>query len=211
MQSVTSVDTGNRPLNFLLNKGLLPWWNVLVSALNVPLMSLYGLEDLSSRINDALMHSSVQMEYQASKDLLPLERAWGLTMEIGPALDYAATWLSTSPRFQALARAPAFWVMGAGGIGGGIPVLSQSAPTALNETSALGAQLPNSLQSLEETVESSVSGWRTQEVEDLLQRAEEAGLRVSANGPESWTPRQIEAAIEYREVYNRTLSGPFHK
>jgi len=45
------------------------------------------------------------------------------------------------------------------------------------------------------------AAWHTQEVEEALQAMRDSGLRVSANGPESWTARQIEGAIEYQKAF----------
>jgi hypothetical protein len=118
---VTSYDTGNRPLNVVLNKALWPLYNILAFTENIPLAMVAG-------IDDALKHSPFQMEYQAAQDMMPLEGAMGLKMQVGPALDYSVTWLTTNQRLRSLATAPAFWFMGAGGVGGGIP---QAAPAAM--------------------------------------------------------------------------------
>jgi hypothetical protein len=85
--AVTSFDSGNTPLNIVLNKVLLPIRNMLAATENIPIAAALD-------INDALSHA-FPMEYQAAQVMLPLEGAMGLTMEAGPALDYATTWLST--------------------------------------------------------------------------------------------------------------------
>jgi hypothetical protein len=108
IQPVTNVDTGNRPLNVLVNKVLLPWRNALAFYENIALATLIGTDD-------ALKHSAVQTEYQAAQDMMPLEAAMGLTMEVGPALDYAVTRISTSPRLRGLATDSVFLLMGAFG------------------------------------------------------------------------------------------------
>jgi hypothetical protein len=139
------------------------------------------------------------------------QRGGWVTKTISVAAPIGAEGLLTSAS-TAATKLPALEGMGIGGgrlIGPTEQWLSgfTEIPESLGpELPTLGPELGNSLQAAEETFESSVSQWRTREVEDLLQRAKEAGLRVSANGPESWTPRQIEAAIEYQEVYNQTLS-----
>lgn len=83
--------------------------------------------------------------------------------------------------------------------------LESTLPAGESKLASLSNELDTVLPELEETAESTAGRWRTPEVENLLDRARQAGLRVSVNGPEGWTPRQIEAAIKYREVYNQTL------
>ena len=39
---MTSFDTGNRPLNFVLNKMLMPWLNLLAFTENIPLSMAVG-------------------------------------------------------------------------------------------------------------------------------------------------------------------------
>lgn len=87
MQPVTSVDTGNRPLNFLANKVLLPWRNVLAFYGNIPLAAWFGTED-------ALEHSQFKQAYHAAQVMFPMENAMGIAIEAGPAMQYAGTWLS---------------------------------------------------------------------------------------------------------------------
>jgi hypothetical protein len=131
-QPVTSVDTGNRPSNVVLNKFLLPWWNYL-GATQSPALFWLGLPNIYNPfapslalgifrlIDDALKHSAVRDVYEAAQYLAPVERAWGMAMEVGPALDYAWSGLSTNQSLRSLATAPAFSFTGAGGVGGGIP------------------------------------------------------------------------------------------
>jgi hypothetical protein len=132
--SVTHYDSGNRALNFVLNKVVLPWRNALAFVENVPLAMLIG-------VDDALKHSPFEMEYRAAQDMMPLEGAMGLTMEIGPALDYAATWLSTSPEVRSAVTAPVFWFTGVGGGGGSVPG-RLGRPAALNAAAELPALAP---------------------------------------------------------------------
>jgi hypothetical protein len=84
--------------------------------------------------------------------------------------------------------------------------LESELPALGNELEVELPEIENTAQSFGEFAETTVNQWRTPEVENLLQEARDAGLRVTASGPNSWTPRQIEAAIEYQETYNRTLS-----
>jgi len=113
---VTSVDTGNRPLNFILNKVLLPWRNAAAALDNVAIAAVV-------KTDEALKRSPFAMEYQAAQHMMPLGRAMGIAMELGeivPALEYSANWLATNQQVQSLIRAPAFWATGAG-LGGSIP------------------------------------------------------------------------------------------
>ena len=99
-------------------------------------------------------------------------------MFVGESLQYLMGKASTSLRTLAIGSySPTWWLMG--GVGGG-----------------------GSLGSLQSTA----SEWRTQEVEDLVQGLEEAGFRVSVQGPEGWTQGQIEAAIEYRTAYSQAMA-----
>jgi hypothetical protein len=191
IQPVTSVDTGNRPLNFLLNKMLLPWANALLFLENIPLATLIG-------VDDALKHSPFQSEYQVASDMMPLEGAMGLAMEIGPALDYAATSLSTNQGLRALVTAPAYSFMGAGGVGGGTTLGSLTAETKaagnlteLSELSALGE----------------FRGQRAtiQDIQDLLQELKDADIQViSVKGVNEWAQTEREALRVYHEVNQDT-------
>jgi hypothetical protein len=62
--------------------------NALNNAVDIPLA---GFQE----INDALRRAD-PMAYQTLQDTLPLQGAWGLTMETGPALDWASAWASTT-------------------------------------------------------------------------------------------------------------------
>jgi hypothetical protein len=123
IQPVTSVDTGNRPLNVLVNKVLLPWRNALAFAENIPLAAVIGTDD-------ALKHSAVQVDYQVAQDLLPAEGAFGLATELGPALEYAVTSISTSQRFRASVGT------GARALGTLGPKLESALPSAASSTEA---------------------------------------------------------------------------
>jgi hypothetical protein len=177
--------------NQLSHQGLVPGFFVSPVAAND-----YLFNPNATSLVDAMLLAAHSPNTQLSQ-----ARSLELGASMTPIIGAVSTWMNPNSG----------WFSKGLAVAGVVPMVSQLAGelgslSALEEFSTLGPQLPSSLSVLEETVESSVSQWRTQEVEDLLQRAEEAGLRVSANGPESWTPRQIEAAIEYREVYNRTLS-----
>jgi RHS repeat-associated protein len=90
IQPITNVDTGNRPLNFVLNKILLPWRNLLALYEN----ALFGtLLD----IDDAIEHSRFQQEYHAAQVMAPMGKAMGIAVEVGPAIGYAVAWLSSIP------------------------------------------------------------------------------------------------------------------
>jgi hypothetical protein len=158
IQSINSVDTGNRPLNFVVNKVLLPWRNALAFAENIPLAALMG-------IDDALKRSAFKMEYQAAQDMMPLAPAMGLAMDVVPALAYAKAWMSTSQRVGAVtrglgtvAKAPAyaFMGMGVGAPGFGVgkraiptlgPVLESALPSGERALPSLGPVLESALPS----------------------------------------------------------------
>ncbi|WP_143035717.1 hypothetical protein [Bradyrhizobium sp. Rc2d] len=120
IQPITSVDTGSRPLNFLLNKILLPWSNAAAFSTNVKLAMIIGLEDALRDIDDALSHSIFGQEYRAAQALLPMNAAMGLAIEVGPAMEFMAaqmtTWWSTfsrSPRVLNAFLFPVFSTLGA--------------------------------------------------------------------------------------------------
>jgi len=81
IQPVTSVDTGNRSINFALNKVLLPWRNALAFYGNIPLAIAVGTDD-------ALQN---QPDYQAAQVILPMAPAMGLAVETAPAINRLAT------------------------------------------------------------------------------------------------------------------------
>jgi hypothetical protein len=119
IQPVTRSDTGNRVLNVLVNKVLMPWRNALAFYENIPLAVLVG-------IDETLDNSPFQMEY---RDLQMMNPEGGLTLfpEIGASLDYTSSWLSTNPSLRALITAPADGFVGTGGLGnnpvGDLPAL----------------------------------------------------------------------------------------
>ena len=132
IQPVTSVNTGNRPLNFLLNKVLLPWRNLLAFYENIPLATLIG-------IDEAIEHSEFQQAYHAAQMMAPMGRAMGIAVEAGPAMEYAGAWLSAmsaNRRLNAAVTASVITLMGGvGGIVGG----SSSTPRGMIKASDLGA------------------------------------------------------------------------
>ena len=133
IQPVTHYDSGSRGLNLVLNKVVLPLRNALAFYENVPLATLVA-------IDDALRHSPFEPEYRAAQDMMPLEGTMGLTMEVGPAVDYAATWLSTSSEFRSVVKAPVFWFMGAGG--GGFVSAPRGVPAVVDAAADLPALAP---------------------------------------------------------------------
>ena len=118
---VRSFDTGNRPLNFVLNKVILPWRNLLAFYENIVFTDMII-------IDKALERALGVNDYQMLKDMLPFMKTWGLAMEVGPALVYFSEWLaatrnaeSVAPivgKLKGIAMAPALWMMGAFGLEG---------------------------------------------------------------------------------------------
>ena len=100
MQPVSNYDSGNRPLNYLLNKVILPWRNALAFYGNIPWATLVG-------IDDALEHSAVQQEYHAAQVMFPMERAMGIAVEAGPAIEYGLGLLSKALRAREVASTAA--------------------------------------------------------------------------------------------------------
>ncbi|MEX3508699.1 RHS repeat-associated core domain-containing protein [Kocuria carniphila] len=78
LQPITSADTGNRAVNAVANKVLLPWVNLLAFWTNVPLATLMG-------VDDAIKHSPFAVEYDAFQHVSPLFPAMGLALEGVPA------------------------------------------------------------------------------------------------------------------------------
>lgn len=109
-QPITHYDMGNRPINYLLNKVVFPWQNLLGSIENFAMTPLLGLSDL---FEDAKNNPDFGGDVQNVSDHIPLQGAMGLTMEIEPALDWMFTNVTTGP------NSPFWWFMGAGGVGGG--------------------------------------------------------------------------------------------
>jgi len=144
IQPYTPVDTGNRYLNAVVNSFVLSWGNVLKLIDNVPYSIRLGLGDLAERY---------QQQLQPINDLGPLAGSWGLAVEIGPALEATQAWLSTNQTVRGIATAPAFWAVGADGLGGGIgrlpplgPQLPDIAGNASEELPALGPTASSALQ-----------------------------------------------------------------
>jgi len=119
---ITSYDTGSRPLNFLANKIVLPWRNLLASIENMP-FEMFG------ELDEVMLSSPLRMEWQAAQVMFPLEDAMGLEVELPGALAYLKSALATNRRLQNVVRAPAYLFVGAGGIGG---LSGVSKSTALN-------------------------------------------------------------------------------
>jgi hypothetical protein len=135
IQPITHYDSGNRALNLLLNKGLLPLRNLLASFDNVPTEIFWGYR---RSIASSSSRRRLAWIIQILQDMLPFESAMGLTTEIGPALDYAANRLSTNFGAWATARSsPVWWFTGAGGVGGSSlgPELERSLPSLSTSTS----------------------------------------------------------------------------
>ena len=70
IQPITHYDSGNQSLNFVLNKGVLPWRNLLGTIDNFGVGVLLGLSDLDQRLKE---DPKWGLDYQA----LPLELAAG--------------------------------------------------------------------------------------------------------------------------------------
>jgi len=110
-----------------------------------------------------------------------------LGASMAPIIGSVSTWLNPHSGWFAKGLA----------VAGVLPIVSDLAGLgAVAELGSLSAEVDAVL--VEDVAQ-------TQEIQDLLQEAEEADLQVSAKGPASWTARQIEAAIRYQEVYNETL------
>jgi len=73
--------------------------NVLGAIQNIIIGSFLGWNDL---LEQAQRDPDYGGDVQAAMDMFPLDRAMGLTMEIGPALDWAGTWASTNLRTLAI-------------------------------------------------------------------------------------------------------------
>jgi hypothetical protein len=78
---VTTLDTGNRALNVVLNKGLVPWRNLLAGVENTPF-------EMMGELDDAMNSSRFRMEWQAFQTMAPLGRAMGIAFEAPGALRY---------------------------------------------------------------------------------------------------------------------------
>jgi hypothetical protein len=111
IRPITSLDTGNRPLNVLLNKVVLPWSNLAAALIDAPIAML-------REVDDRLKHSRFSVEYEAAPYVFPADGVFEFGAEAGPAIKYGLTWISSSRRLRNLATAPAYWFLSAGGIGG---------------------------------------------------------------------------------------------
>ncbi|MGB9370104.1 MAG: DUF4157 domain-containing protein [Xanthobacteraceae bacterium] len=78
---VTTLDTGNSVLNVVLNKGLVPWRNLLASVENMPF-------EMMGELDDAMTSSRFRMEWQAFQTMAPFSRAMGIAIEAPGALRY---------------------------------------------------------------------------------------------------------------------------
>lgn len=196
-QPITSVDTGNRPLNVVLNKVLLPWSNATAFLVNIPLATIVGVDDY-------LRHSIFSQEYQAAQMMMPLEGAMGLAIEGAPAVQYARAQLSQSwsafsknervltalltpvfPTLEAASDAPALAPVTEGAVPpltGGI-VRSVSTEQALAEATAeLEAQkavAEDIILEIEPWRERPASGWSVSEVEGDLKRLSRQSSRAA--------------------------------
>ncbi|SEE85141.1 protein of unknown function [Rhizobiales bacterium GAS191] len=92
-EMVRTLDTGNRVLNFALNKVLVPWRNLLAAIENTPFEMLGALDD-------AMRASPFSMEWQAFQDMAPLMPAMGLSMRAPGALDALRGALLTTKRAE---------------------------------------------------------------------------------------------------------------
>ncbi|PZP28987.1 MAG: hypothetical protein DI613_12385 [Kocuria rhizophila] len=127
LQPITSADTGNRAVNAVANKVLLPWVNFIAFWTNVPLATLMG-------VDDAIKHSPFAAEYDAFQHMSPLFPAMGLALEGVPAAMGALSVLGRGGARGAVAaaKAPVFLAMGAGG--GAVPPLRSAAARAVHAT-----------------------------------------------------------------------------
>ena len=81
IQPITSVDTGNRPLNFLLNKVVLPWRNALAFYENIVLATMIGTDD-------AIEHSQFKQSWDAFQTMAPMESAMGIAIEAPTLVEF---------------------------------------------------------------------------------------------------------------------------
>jgi hypothetical protein len=92
IQPITHYDTGNRALNYALNKIVFPWENLARSTANIAIIPFSGLNDLLEQLRN---DPDYGLTVQAAEVMLPLQRTLGLEMEMGPALDWLSTNLTT--------------------------------------------------------------------------------------------------------------------
>lgn len=112
---ITEMDTGSSALNFVMNKLLLPWRNLLAAIENTPF-------EMAGALDDAMRKSPFSAEWEASQSMTPLFPAMGLTMETTGTLTYFRGLLSTIGRELAdTSRMFAIGFVTTGGIGGFAP------------------------------------------------------------------------------------------
>jgi hypothetical protein len=76
---IKSYDTGSDTGNFVVNKVLLPWRNLLAAVENMPF-------EILGAIDDAMRHSPVAPEWQAFQDMAPIMEAPAALAELPEAL-----------------------------------------------------------------------------------------------------------------------------
>lgn len=109
---VASVDTGSTALNFVLNKVLLPWRNVLASIENAPF-------EMAGALDDAMRSSRLKSEWQALESMSPLFPAMALSMRATGTVAYLRGVLAGKGRLLSdVSRALAMGFVSTGGIGG---------------------------------------------------------------------------------------------
>jgi hypothetical protein len=123
IQPITRVDTGNRAVNVVLNKVLLPWRNAFAFVENIPLA-------MAISADDAVQHSSLAPSYDAAQHMLPLAPAMGLALtEIPAALNALRVYGEASSDVLSWGvKAPAYLTVPTGV--GGVPPLRSAAARA---------------------------------------------------------------------------------
>lgn len=130
---ITSYDSGNRAVNVVLNKVILPWFNALTFVENVTGLAdatIGGLRVLA-RVDHFLASSPIGVEYRETQDLLPMFPVMGLAMaETRAATSALATYGRAATDVGAwAARSSPFLVGGVSG-GGVLPLRSAAARAA---------------------------------------------------------------------------------
>lgn len=123
-------DTGNKPVNYALNKVLLPWRNWLAGIGNIPF-------EMMGDFDDAMSRSRFQKEWEAAQVMSPLSKTMGIAVEAGAAMKFARAWLSTNKQLKAAVTAPVFLFMGAGGMGGSTAKAPLTVVEHLGQTPAI--------------------------------------------------------------------------
>lgn len=109
---IRQFDTGNSALNFVANKLLLPWRNLLAAIENTPF-------EMAGALDDAMRKSAFSAEWEASQSMTPLFPAMGLTMETAGTLNYLRGLLADAGREAGnLNRMFALGFVATGGLGG---------------------------------------------------------------------------------------------